>query len=110
MQLIQPPSLGQVERYMLYPGKPIKFTADQVSMVRKGIGETQADFAVRFSRSRYSVMRWEEKGVTFKYRSNRFEVWHGAVSEAIHRTILRSQGPDDERLRKLRELRLLSRE
>ena len=90
---------------MLYRGKRLDYTADQVTAVRQGIGETQPEFATRFSRSRYVIIKWERHGVTFKYQSRRFDVWQCAIGEAIHRIILRSnEGTDDERIKKLREL------
>ena len=91
---------------MLYRGKRLEYTADQVTAVRQGIGESQPEFALRFSRSRYTIIRWERRGVVFEYQSRRFEVWNGAVCEAIHRIILRSkEGTDDERIKKLRDMR-----
>jgi len=95
---------------MFYRGKPLKITADQVTEVRDAIGETQIEFAWRFSRSRFTVIRWEASGATFKYRSRRWNDWKSAVTEAIHQHNVQTQGADDDRAKSLRELRIFSQE
>lgn len=96
---------------MTYLRGPRYFRADQVAEVRRALHETQGEFARRFVLSRYAVIRWETTGVKFQYRSQRFEIWHGAVTEAIHQTILRSEeGTQHEQTKNLRQLRALSAE
>lgn len=91
----------------LYKGKRIEITADQIAAVRAGIGDTQVDFAKRFRRSRWSVIRWEAKGTHFYYQSVAWAYWHGAVSEACHQHRLRTDGADDEQAKNLQALRTL---
>ena len=92
---------------MLYRGKRMHFTADQVAAVRNGVGETQDEFAMRFSRSRFTIIRWEQRGVVFKYRSCRYESWLGAITKAIYLSTLRTEGTDHEQIESLRALRIL---
>ncbi len=92
---------------MLYRGKPMHITADQVSAVRDGVGETQDEFAKRFSRSRFAIIRWEQRGVVFKYGSRRYDSWHGAITQAIFLTTLRTEGTDHEQIEDLQALRIL---
>jgi len=95
---------------MLYRGKPLQITADQVADVRKAIGETQLEFAWRFARSRFSIIRWEADGVKFKYKSRRWYNWQSAVTEAMRQHKVKTEGADDDRSKKLRALRIFSQE
>ena len=91
---------------MLFAGKTRPVTADQVGAVRQLLQETQEEFAIRFSRSRRTVIRWEEHGVKFKYPSFRWYRWQTAVDRAIQLSIIR--GLPDEHIEHLRELRFFS--
>jgi len=80
----------------------MSITADQVADVRAAIGDTQADFAKRFRRSRYSIIRWEQSGTHFSYRTEPWELWQCAVSEALHQCILKGNDAHEKNLRPLR--------
>lgn len=85
---------------------PLRITADQVVRARKALGETQAEFSDRFYRSRYAIIRWEQNGVKFKYKSIRYQVWRAAFAEAIKQTELDFKGTEHEQRENLRALRL----
>jgi hypothetical protein len=89
---------------MLYRGKMIPINADQVVDVRQAIGENQVDFGMRFGRSRFSIIRWEQNGTKFSYQSGRWLMWQNAVSESIHQATIRDDNDSAENLRKLRTL------
>lgn len=91
---------------MPYRGQRMLVTADQVMAVRLALQETQTDFAHRFSRSRYAIIRWETRGVKFSYQSNRWRRWQCAISLAINLAIER--GSLDDQLEDLRKLQTLS--
>lgn len=59
-----------------------RITADQVADIRSLVGETQAEFAERFSRSRFTIIRWEQDGAKFGVRSTRLRAWRQAVVDA----------------------------
>lgn len=90
-----------------YRGERMPVTAAQVAMVRKALDEKQTEFACRFSRSSFAIIRWEKSGAVFRYGSRRYEVWHCAINEAIFRTTLRSKGTDHEQIENLQALRIL---
>jgi hypothetical protein len=85
---------------------PLHITADQVVGVRKALRETQAEFSDRFYRSRYAIIRWEQNGVKFQYKSIRYQVWRAAAAEAIQQTELNFKGTEHEQRENLRQLRL----
>ena len=85
---------------------PLQLTADQVVAVRKALGETQAEFSDRFYRSRYSILRWEQDGVKFKYKSLRYQIWFFAVGEAIQQAAMSTKGTEHEQIESLRALRV----
>ena len=94
---------------MTYRPQALRITADQVAEVRKALDETQDEFAQRFSRSRFAVIRWEAKGVKFKYKSQRYTAWNMAVHQAISRIKLMDYlGTEREQTQNLRALRILS--
>lgn len=90
---------------MLYRGKMMTVTADQVSDVRQAIGENQVDFGMRFGRSRWSIIRWEQNGTRFGYESGPWQMWQNAVNESIHRAKIRD---NHEQATELRNLQILS--
>ena len=59
-----------------------RITAAEIASVRKALGETQAEFALRFSRSRFTVIRWEQNGIKFAANSKRVRAWHDAIMDA----------------------------
>ena len=61
--------------------KSTRLTADQVADVRSALNETQDEFAQRFARSRFAIIRWERNGVKFKYRSRRWHAWTAAIAQ-----------------------------
>ncbi len=85
---------------------PLHITAEQVIRVRKTLRETQAEFSDRFYRSRYAIIRWEQNGVKFQYKSIRYQVWRAASFEAIRQTKLNFKGTENEQIENLRILRL----
>lgn len=87
---------------MTYRRHTHKVTADTVIDVRKVLNETQDEFARRFSRSRFAIIRWECDGVKFKYKSQRWLAWQAAVGEAFDLT----KGTDDEPTKNMRALRV----
>lgn len=91
---------------MIPRGRPLQITADQVVRVRKALGETQAEFSDRFYRSRYAIIRWEQNGVKFKYKSLRYQIWFFAVGEAIQQAAFTTKGTEYEQTENLRTLRL----
>ncbi len=88
---------------MLFAGKTMLVTANQVTAVRLALPENQTEFAQRFSRSRFAIIRWEQDGVKFKYQSVRWHRWQDAVERAIQLSI--SRGLPDEQVEHLRALR-----
>jgi DNA-binding XRE family transcriptional regulator len=58
--------------------------ADRIADIRQVLGETQAEFSKRFSRSRFTIIRWERNGVKFHFKSERYHAWLNAEREAIH--------------------------
>lgn len=86
---------------------PLQLSADQVAAVRNALGETQVEFSDRFYRSRYAVMRWEQDGVRFKYKSLRYQIWYFAVGEAWDQLAMTTKGTEHEQRENLRALRLL---
>ncbi|KKN49724.1 hypothetical protein LCGC14_0639740 [marine sediment metagenome] len=60
--------------------------ADQVNSVRKTLHETQTEFALRFGRSRYSIIRWENDGLKIKDNSDRARAWREALIDARNTT------------------------
>ena len=60
--------------------------ADQINAVRKTLHETQIEFAQRFERSRYSIIRWEQDGLKIKHHSERARAWREAVIDARNTT------------------------
>lgn len=83
---------------------PLQLTADQVALVRNALGETQIEFADRFYRSRYTVIRWEQDGALFKYKSLRYQIWLYAVGEAWDRLVTTTKGTENEQRENLRAL------
>lgn len=57
-------------------------TADQVGDVRSLLRESQVEFGERFSRSRFSIIRWEQHGIKFGARSARLRAWDLALVDA----------------------------
>ena len=93
---------------MFFAGKTMRVTADQVIAVRETLQENQDEFAHRFSRSRFAVIRWEREGVKFEYQSVRWHRWQTAVERAIQLSI--NRGLPDEYIEHLWVLRFLSSE
>lgn len=88
----------------MYAGKTMPVTADQVLAVRQALLETQNEFAARFSRTRFAVIRWEAHGIKLKYQSTRWYRWQSAVERAIQLSI--DRGLIDEQLENLRKLQV----
>ncbi|MCH8059340.1 MAG: hypothetical protein IIA11_02665 [Proteobacteria bacterium] len=66
--------------------KSSRITADKIWDVRNALDETQAEFAERFSRSRFTIIRWEQSGVKFGARSTRLRAWDLALVDARNMT------------------------
>lgn len=62
--------------------RPLWVTADQVADLRAALHESQIEFAMRFCRSRYAIIRWEQKGVKFGFESVRYRAWWQACHDA----------------------------
>ena len=88
---------------MSYLRQSQRVTADQVGDVRNALRETQTDFAARFDRSRYAVIRWECDGAKFTGAQQK-KAWRQAFTEA--RSI--TEGTDNEQSENMRALRALS--
>lgn len=88
---------------MSYLRQSQRVTADQVADVRNALRETQTDFAARFERSRYAVIRWERSGAKFAAGRQK-KAWRQAFTEA--RSI--TEGTDNEPTKNMRALRALS--
>lgn len=89
---------------MTYRRTSYRLSAELVADVRNTLNETQDEFARRFSRSRFAIIRWESDGVKFKYKSLRWRAWQTAVGEAFDAT----KGTDDEPSENMRALRAFS--
>lgn len=89
---------------MTYRRTSYRLSAELVADVRNTLNETQDEFARRFSRSRFAIIRWESAGVKFHYRSQRGRAWKIAVGEAFDLI----KGTEDEPSENMRALRAFS--
>lgn len=82
-----------------------RISAERIADIRQVLSETQIEFSARFSRSRFSIIRWEQKGVKFHFKSKRYSAWLDAEREARH--IVNTEGTSHEQKQNMRTLRTL---
>jgi DNA-binding XRE family transcriptional regulator len=82
-----------------------RISAERIADIRQVLSETQTEFAERFSRSRFSIIRWERKGVKFHFKSESYNAWLDAEREARH--IINTEGTSHEQKQNMRDLQTL---